>query len=53
MTGNEKTPPSSHLLAQMEGSRLTIQLTRAYHMKPAKAIPRRKILRKCVRESDA
>lgn len=38
MTGNEKTPPSSHLLAQMEGSRLTIQLTRAYHMKPAKAI---------------
>ena len=38
---------------QMEGSRLTIHLTRAYHMKPAKAIPRRKILRKCVRESDA
>lgn len=33
-----KRPPSSHLLAQMEGSRLTIQLTRAYHMKPAKAI---------------
>lgn len=53
MTGNEKTPPSSHLLAQMEGSRLTIQLTRAYHMKPAKAIPWREILRKCVRKSDA
>ncbi len=34
-----KRPPSSHLLAQMEGSRFTIQLTRAYHMKPAKAIP--------------
>lgn len=51
--GNEKRPPSSHLLEQMEGSRLTIQPTRAYHMKPAKAIPRRKILRKCVRESDA
>ena len=53
MTENEKTTASSHLLAQMEGSRLTIHLTRAYHMKPAKAIPRRKILRKCVRESDA
>ena len=38
MTGNEKTT-ALHLLAQMEGSRLTIQLTRAYHMKPAKAIP--------------
>ena len=48
-----KRPPSSHLLEQMEGSRLTIQLTRGYHMKPAKAIPRRKILRKCVRESGA
>ena len=36
-----------------DGSRLTIQPTRAYHMKPAKAIPRRKILRKCVRESGA
>ena len=53
MTGNEKTTALIHLLAQMEGSRFTIQLTRAYHMKPAKAIPRRKILRKCVRESDA
>ena len=52
MTGNEKTT-ALHLLAQMEGSRLTIQLNREYHMKPAKAIPRRKILRKCVRESDA
>ena len=39
--------------AQMEGSRLTIQLNRGYHMKPAKAILRRKILRKCVRESGA
>ena len=48
-----KRPPSSHLLAQMEGSRLTIQLNRGYHMKPAKAIPLRKILRKCVRESGA
>lgn len=39
-----KRPPSSHLLEQMEGSRLTIQPTRAYHMKPAKAIPQRKII---------
>ena len=53
MTGNEKTTASSHLLAQMEGSRLTIQLNKGYHMKPAKAIPRRKILRKYVRESGA
>lgn len=49
----KKRPPSFHLLVQMEGSRLTIQLNRGYHMKPAKAIPLRKILRKCVRESDA
>ena len=39
MTENEKTTASSHLLAQMEGSRLTIQLNKGYHMKPAKAIP--------------
>ena len=38
---------------QIPGGERTIQPTRAYHMKPAKAIPRRKILRKCVRESDA
>ena len=28
-----KRPPSSHLLAQMEGSRLTIQLLDEYHVK--------------------
>ena len=39
--------------AQYFKQKFTIHLTRAYHMKPAKAIPRRKILRKCVRESDA
>ena len=49
----KKRPPSFHLLVQMEGSRLTIQLNRGYHMKPAKAIPLRKILRKCVRKSGA
>ena len=53
MTENEKTTALIHLLAQMEDSRFTIQLTRAYHMKPAKEIPQRKILRKCVRKSGA
>ena len=43
MTGNEKTPPSSHLLAQMEGSRFTIQLHKVYQTKMLKSIPLRKI----------
>jgi len=42
---HKKRPPSSHLLAQMEGSRFTIQLNKVYQTKTLKSIPRRKIYR--------
>lgn len=54
MTGNEKTTALIPSVGADGGQPLhdsTNQLV--YHMKPAKAIPLRKILRKCVRESGA